>query len=322
MIIRIAILDDYLNVARSCADWESLDGVDELTVFIEHIDDLDELADALQGYDVISVMRERTPFPAELIRRLPDLQLIVTTAMYNATIDVEAATSAGILVCGTAGLPSATPELTWALILAVTRDVPAQDRAIREGRWQTTLGSGLEGKRLGIIGLGRIGGRIASYAQAFGMDVVAWSQNLTQERADEVGVRLVTKEGLLQTSDIVTIHVRGSERTFGLLGRRELAMMKPTSYLVNTSRGPIVDEGVLIEALSEGRIAGAGLDVYSQEPIDPDHALLRLDNTVLTPHIGYVTRETFEIFYGDTVEAIAAFHAGAPIRVLNPEART
>jgi phosphoglycerate dehydrogenase-like enzyme len=253
-------------------------------------------------------MRERTPFPRERLERLPNLKLLVTTGMGNAAIDMEAARELGITVAGTGGTPTHTAELTWALILALARHIPAEDRAVREGGWQHTVGLELAGRTLGVIGLGRLGSQVARIGEAFGMEVIAWSQNMDTP---------LTKKELLQRSDIVTIHVRLSERTRGLIGAAELALMKPTAYLVNTSRGPIVDEAALLDALQQGRIAGAGLDVYDIEPLPPDHPLRSAPNTVLTPHVGYVTDASYRVFYSDAVEDIAAWLRGDPVRVIN-----
>jgi phosphoglycerate dehydrogenase-like enzyme len=315
---RIAVLDDYQNVALQTADWKKLPSDCEVTVFRDHVDGLDALAARLAPFEVIVAMRERTPFPRELLERLPNLRLLVTTGMRNASIDVEAAAERNVVVCGTPGLPYPTAELAWGLILSLFRRIPQEDRAMREGRWQTTLGLGLNGKVLGVLGLGTLGSRVARIARAFEMDVLAWSQNLTKERAAEVGATLVPKDELLARADVVSIHLVLSERTRGLVGRRELGLMKRTAFLVNTSRGPIVDEAALVEALESGRIAGAGIDVYDKEPLPVEHPLRRAPNTVLTPHLGYVTEETYRVFYGGAVEDIAAWLAGVPIRVLTP----
>jgi phosphoglycerate dehydrogenase-like enzyme len=312
---RVAILDDYLGMALELAPWSSLDRA-ELTVFREPIGDPERLVVALQPFDVVCAMRERTPLPATVIERLPNLRLLVTTGMQNAAIDLEAARTAGVVVSGTGTTAAATAEMTWALILAAARHVPAHDRSMREGGWQRHLGVALAGRRLGVIGLGRNGAAVAGIGRALGMEVVAWSQNLTAERAREVGVGLVTFEELLATSDVVTIHLRLSERTHGLIGAGELGRMRPSAILVNTSRGPIVDEAALIEALRVGRIGGAALDVYDEEPLPADHPLRSVDRLVLSPHTGYVTDENMRRFYEETVEDIAAFLAGAPIRVL------
>ena len=313
----VAVLDDYQNVAQDMADWDSLPAGVSVDFFQDHLSDEDDVARRLEPYEVVVAMRERTPFTRTLLSRLPDLNLLVTTGMRNASIDMEAAADHGVTVCGTDGLPYPTAELTWALILALARKVPTEDAATRAGEWQVTMGEGLQGKTLGVIGLGRLGSQVAAIGGAFGMNLVAWSQNLTAERAAEFGARLVLKDELLSESDIVTIHLVLSDRTRGLLGERELSLMKRSAYLVNTSRGPIVDESALVGALESGAIAGAGLDVFDIEPLPLDHKLRSLPNTVLTPHIGYVTAETYRIFYGDAVEDIAAFLAGSPVRVIS-----
>jgi phosphoglycerate dehydrogenase-like enzyme len=316
-VTRVAILDDYQDVARRLADWKSLSA--EVVVFRDHLSDESQVAARLADFDVVVAMRERTPFPRSLFERLPRLRLLVTTGMRNASIDLRAAADRGVVVSGTAGLPSPTAELTWALILALVRHVPREDRATREGRWQETLGTTLKGRTLGVLGLGQLGSRVARVGKAFEMDVIAWSQNLTAERAAAVGATLAgSRDELLARADVVTIHLVLSDRTRGLVGARELGLMRPTAYLVNTSRGPIVDEGALIATLRAGKIAGAGLDVYDEEPLPADHPLRRLPNTVITPHLGYVTEETYQIFYSQALEDIRAFLAGAPVRVLSP----
>ena len=315
---RVAILDDYQDVARRMADWQSLPAGTEVVVFRDHLADADALVKRLADFDAVVAMRERTPFPRPLLARLPRLRLLVTTGMRNASIDVAAATAQGVTVCGTAGLPYPTAELTWGLILALFRHIPAEDRATRGGSWQTTLGLGLNGKTFGVIGLGGLGSRAARIGKAFEMDVIAWSQNLTAARAAEVGVTLVGKDELLARSDVVSIHLVLGERTRGLIGARELGLMKPTAFLVNTSRGPIVDEAALVAALRGGTLAGAGLDVYDEEPLALDHPLRKLPNTVITPHLGYVTEETYRIFYGNALDDVKAWLGGAPVRVLKP----
>jgi phosphoglycerate dehydrogenase-like enzyme len=314
---RIAVLDDYQRVAHRFADWSRL-AAHEVTFFHEPLGDLDAVARVLEPFEIIAAMRERTPFPAELFLRLPDLQLLVTTGMRNASIDLAAAARHEVTVCGTEALGSPTAELAWALILAVARRIPQEDRGMREGGWQSTVGVGLEGKTLGIVGLGRLGSAVARVGTAFGMRLVAWSENLTAERAAECGAELVARDELLRSADVVTIHLVLGDRTRGLIDAHELALMKPTALLVNTSRGPIVDEAALLAALESGAIAGAGLDVYDREPLPADHPLRRAPNTVLTPHLGYVTEETYRRFYGQTVEDIEAFLAGRPVRVLAP----
>ncbi|WP_216206014.1 D-2-hydroxyacid dehydrogenase family protein [Amycolatopsis aidingensis] len=314
--MKIAILDDYQNVALGFADWDSLGA--EIEVCNEYIPDRDELVRRLAGAEVVVAMRERTPFPAELLDRLPDLRLLVSTGRRNAAIDIAAARERGILVCGTGYLPEPTAEHTWALILAAMRNLPREERSMRDGGWQLGLGSGLHGRTLGLLGLGRLGSRVAAVGAAFGMEVIAWSQNLTAEHAAGQGVTAVGREELFERSDVLSIHLVLSDRTRGLVGAAELAAMKPTAWLVNTSRGPIVREEALIEALRAGRIGGAALDVYDTEPLPSDHPLRALPNTVLTPHIGYVTREVYQVFYRDAVQDIAAYQAGTPIRQLEP----
>jgi phosphoglycerate dehydrogenase-like enzyme len=315
---RIAVLDDYQYVAASYADWSRLPEAVEVVEFADHVDDRETLVRRLQPFDVIVAMRERTPFSRGLLERLPNLRLLITTGAANKSIDVAAAAEHGITVCGTGAHPPGTAELTWALILAVARHIPQEDASVRAGGWQQTVGLDLAGGRLGIIGLGRLGSRVARIGQAFEMDVVAWSENLTDERAAEVGVRRVSKEELLSTSDVVTIHLQLSDRTRGLIGREELSRMQPTAILVNTSRGPIVDEHALVEALRGGAIHGAGLDVFDQEPLPKHHPLREMRRAVLTPHLGYVTEKTYEVFYRDAVDDVAAWLVGASIRVVAP----
>jgi len=312
--MRIAVLDDYQHAAHRYADWDSL-GAD-VRFHTEHIADPAALAAALAGCDVVVTMRERTPFTAEVLGRLPDLRLLVTTGRANASIDLDAARARGVVVCGTDSPSSSTPELTWALILAVTRHVPQEDAHLRAGGWQHTIGTDLAGRTLGVVGLGRIGARVARIGAAFGMDVVAWSANLDPAAAAEVGARAVPKEELFATSDVVTVHYKLSARSVGIVGRDDLALMRPTAFLVNTSRGPLVDTGALLEALHAGRLGGAGLDVYDVEPLPADHPLRSAPRTVLTPHLGYVTEDTYATFFAQAVEDIAAWAAGNPVRVL------
>jgi phosphoglycerate dehydrogenase-like enzyme len=317
VVTRVAILDDYQGVAFLLADWSTLPA--DVVVFRDHLPDEAGVAARLADFDVVVAMRERTPFPRTLIERLPRLRLLVTTGMRNAAIDLRAAADRGVVVSGTGGVPSPTAELTWALILALARHVPREDRATRDGRWQETLGITLAGKTLGVLGLGQLGSRVARVGRAFEMEVIAWSENLTAERAAAVGTTLAaSRDEVLARADFVTIHLVLSDRTRGLLGARELALMRPTAYLINTSRGPIVDERALIATLRAGVIAGAGLDVYDEEPLPPDHPLRRLPNTVITPHLGYVTEETYRVFYPQALEDVRAFLAGAPVRVLRP----
>jgi phosphoglycerate dehydrogenase-like enzyme len=316
-VVRVAILDDYQGVALQMADWGTLPTGTELQVFRQHLADEVAVAERLADVEVVVAMRERTPFPRRLLERLPKLRLLVTTGMRNASIDLAAATERGIVVCGTGGVGGATAELTWGLILALLRQIPREDAATRGGAWQVSVGVGLHDKTLGVLGLGNLGSRVATVGRAFGMRVVAWSQNLTAARAAEVGATLVGKDELLAQADILSIHLVLSERTRGLIGARELGLMKPTAYLVNTSRGPIVDEAALIDALRRGAIAGAALDVFDVEPLPADHPLRSLPNTVVTPHLGYVTAETYRVFFGDAVEDIRSFLAGTPVRVLS-----
>lgn len=313
---RVAVLDDYQQVAVRMADWSSLPGGPEVTSYSEHVEDVEQLAARLAGFDIIVAMRERTPFPRRLLERLPKLRLLVATGRRHTVIDLQAAEEMGIVVCGTRGLGSNTSELTWALILSLLRRVPAEAEAMRTGGWQHTIGVDLAGKTLGILGLGSIGRRVARVAHAFDMRVLAWSQNLTPAAAAESGATWCERDALLAESDVVTIHLVLSERTRGLIGARELSHMKPGAYLINTSRGPIVDEPALIDALRGGRIAGAGLDVYETEPLPPHHPLRTLPTALLTPHIGHVTENTYRNFYRDAVEDIAAYLAGSPIRVV------
>ncbi len=305
--IRIAVLDDYQGVALQLADWTTIAQRARIDVFRDHVSDPDAVALRLRPYDVVCVMRERTPLRRELIEQLPNLKLIASTGGRNASIDLQAAAERGIKVVHTGYSSTPTVELTWALILADRRHILRESAALRAGEWQHTLGEDLATRTLGIIGLGNLGSLVAKVALAFGMNVIAWSQNLTAERASAVGVGLVTKEELLRQADIVSIHLVLSARTRGLIGAAELALMKPTARLVNTSRGPIVDEAALIDALAAGRIAGAAIDVYDVEPLPPDHPFRRLDNVLATPHIGYVARGLYETFYRDTVANIAAW---------------
>jgi phosphoglycerate dehydrogenase-like enzyme len=301
------------------ADWGPVLDRVEVDVFDEHIDDEDALVAALAEHQIVVLMRERTPVRRSLLARLPALRLLVTTGMRNASVDVAAARELGVTVCGTGGLGSSTPELTWALILNLLRGVTQENNQLRAGgRWQHTVGVDLAGARLGVLGLGRIGARVATVGLAFGMDVLAWSENLTERRAAELGVGLAaSKQELLRTSDVVTIHLVLSARTRGLLGRNELAMMRETAYLINTSRAPIVDQDALVDALRGGRIAGAGLDVFEVEPLPAGHPFRQLPTVLATPHLGYVTRGGYQIFYRDVVEDIRAYLSGEPIRLLD-----
>jgi len=317
-IMRLAILDDYQKAALALADWDGLRPGVEIQTFHETLASEDAVAEALADFEIVVAMRERTAFRRTLLERLTKLRLLVTTGMVNASIDLKAAAERGIVVCGTDSLRHPTAELTWGLILALARSIPREDAGMRRGGWQKTVGIGLHGKVLGILGLGKLGSQVAVYGKAFQMEVIAWSENLTVERANSMGVRRVDKQELFLRADFLTVHTVLSKRTRGLVGPDDLAAMKPAAYLINTSRGPIVDERALVAALEGHKIAGAALDVYDQEPLPVDHPLRRLENVVLTPHLGYVTAENYRVFYGDAVENVRAFLAGNPIRVLEP----
>ena len=307
MRAKIAILDDYQGVALKLADWSGIRARADVDVFSDHLTDLDAVAARLLPYDIVCVMRERTPLGARLIERLPNLKLIASTGPRNASIDLKAADARGIAVLHTGYFGSPTVELTWALILASARHLVAEAAAVRSGGWQHSIGDDLSGKTLGIIGLGHIGSQVAKIGLAFGMSVIAWSQNLTAEKTGAVGAALVTKEELLQRADIVSVHLVLSDRTRGLIGAGELSLMKRSARLVNTSRGPIVVEAALIAALQAGQIAGAAIDVYDVEPLPVDHPYRNMDNLLATPHIGYVSRGLYERFYRDTVANISAW---------------
>jgi phosphoglycerate dehydrogenase-like enzyme len=313
-ISRIVVLDDYQQIASSYVDWTRL-GAD-IDFVAEHLDE-DALVTRAAGAQVLVVMRERTPLPSYVLDRLPDLELIVTTGGANASIDVGHAKTRGITVCGTGARPGPPAELTWALILALLRRVPTAHQRMRDGGWQEVLpGTDLAGSTLGLVGLGRLGQRVARVGLAFEMNVLAWSQNLDPGLARGLGVEPCTKEDLLARSDVVSLHLRLSDRSRGVLGAVELAQMKPSAVLVNTSRGPLVDEAALVAALQDGTIAGAGLDVYDEEPLPLDHPLRAAPNVVLTPHLGYVTEQTFQVFFDDVLEDIEAWLAGTPLRVV------
>jgi phosphoglycerate dehydrogenase-like enzyme len=317
---RVAVLDDYQRRAAGYADWDAL-GADVEVVFFPEPIAQDELPVALADFEVLVLMRERTRFPRAVLEQLPRLELLVTTGMRNASVDAAYLHERGVAVSGTAGtgapLPAGVPstaEVAWALILAVAKRVTVEDRALREGRWQTGIPFTLAGATLGLAGLGTLGAAMAGPARAFGMEVIAWSHNLTDERARDAGVRRVSQDELLAAADILSIHLVLSDRTRGLFGAAELARMKPTAVLINTSRGPIVDESALVAALRDGTIAAAGLDVYDTEPLPAGRELTTLENVVLLPHLGYVSEPGFRHMYGQVVEDIAAFLAGAPIR--------
>jgi phosphoglycerate dehydrogenase-like enzyme len=325
-MIKIAILDDYAKVALQLADWSVLDGKAEIKVFEQNLTE-DEAAVALKPFDLLCTVRERMSLPRSLFERLPNLKLVTIIGMDLPNLDMAAATEHGVVVSHSnfanplfANMVNATPELTWGLMIATVRHLSLESRRMHEGAWQSTVGVNLAGRTLGLLGLGRIGSRMAEYARVFGMPVIAWSQNLTDEKAKSVGAERVEKDDLFRRSDIVSIHVRLSDRTRGLVTSRELALMKPGAYLINTSRGPIVVEADLLAALRAGKIAGAGLDVFDEEPPPRAHPFRTMDDVTVTPHLGYVTRESLTAFYVDTLEAVIAFVNGTPIRIANPAA--
>jgi phosphoglycerate dehydrogenase-like enzyme len=305
-------------VAKEFADWSVLDGRVEVTSFTDHVADERELVERLTPFEIVVAMRERTPFPRSVIESLPRLELLVTTGPFNAAIDIHAASERGIVMSGTGGVAFNTSELTWALILACARHIPTEDRNVKSGGWMTTVGTDLYGHTLGLLGAGRLGGAVARVGAAFGMELIAWSQNLTDERAAEIGATRVERDELFARSDILTIHLVLSDRTRGLVGARELELMKPTAILVNTSRGPIVDESALADALRRRRIRAAGVDAYSVEPLPADHPFRSLDNIVCTPHVGYVSEDGYRVFFHDIVEDIAAYLDGTPVRTIEP----
>lgn len=312
----IAILDDYQRVALTMADWSRLQAAHTITVFDRPIGDVELVAATLHPFDIVAVMRERTPFPRALIERLPNLKLLVTSGHRNAAIDVQACSERGVVVCGTDAPGHATAELTIGLMIALSRHIAVEAQAMRQGAWQTTIGRDLRGRTLGLIGLGRLGGEVCKVAVALGMSVIAWSENLTEARASEAGATRVDKDELFRRADVISIHTRLSPRTQGLIDARAFALMKRDALLINTSRGPIVDEAALLDALRSGAIGGAALDVYGIEPLPGDHPLRRSHRVLLTPHLGYVTQETYRVFYGGTVAAIEAWIAGSPIHII------
>ncbi|MTW18873.1 D-2-hydroxyacid dehydrogenase family protein [Rhodoplanes serenus] len=314
---RCAVLDDYQKVALTSADWSAVTADVDVTVFDTPFASAADAARALAPFDIVCAMRERTPFPPELIAALPNLKLLITTGMANSAIDVPAARAHGVTVCGTGAVGTPTAGIVFGLILELTRRIGYENARMKAGAaLQETIGDDIEGKTLGILGLGKLGIRVAAIARAFGLSVVAWSQNLTAEAAAAAGATRVDRDALFADSDILTLHVRLSERTRGLVGAREIGLMKPSALLINTARGPIVDEAALVAALRDGRIAGAGLDVYDVEPLPLDHPFRSIANVVTTPHLGYVTRQNYARYFGDTVENIRAFLDGAPVRVL------
>ncbi len=313
-MVAIAVLDDYQNVALRMADWSRLQQAHRVVVFNEHLTDLDAVAHALAPFDVVGIMRERTAFPRPLFARLPKLRLLVTTGKRNASVDIAAASEHNVVVCGTSGGRTATAELAIALMLALARHLRQEFQAMRAGGgWQTTLGFDLEGRTLGIIGIGTLGSKVARIGQAIGMRAIAWSENLTAARAAEHGVERVEKDDLLRRADVISIHTVLSGRTRGLIGARELSLMKPSAFLINTSRGPIVEEAALLAALRQGQIAGYGADTFDVEPLPADHPLRSEPRALLTPHLGYVTEETYRTFYPGMVAAIEAWLDGKPI---------
>ncbi|WP_460384961.1 D-2-hydroxyacid dehydrogenase family protein [Pseudomonas amygdali] len=309
--LKIAVLDDWQNIASDVVDWSVLDSAGDISFLHDFPADTVTMVQRLQGFDIICLMRERTLFDEALLSQLPALKLLVTGGMRNAAIDIPAAKRHGIVVCGTESYKQAAPELTWALIMGITRNLVAEANSLRAGNWQVGLGSDLHGKTLGILGLGSIGKWIARYGQAFGMQVIAWSQNLTPEAAAESGVTYVSKQQLFEQA----VHLVLSDRSRGLVDAEALGWMKPSAYLINSSRGPIIDQAALIKALQQRHIAGAALDVFDIEPLPADHPFRMLDNVLATPHIGYVTENNYRTFYGQMIEDIQAWHAGSPIRV-------
>ncbi|NMO38391.1 D-2-hydroxyacid dehydrogenase family protein [Streptomyces sp. GMY01] len=318
MRLRCAVLDDFQNAATTFADWSPLSDRVEVVTYDEHFTTEDALAAAIADADIVVTLRERVPFPASLLDRLPRLKLLIASGMRNSVIDYAAARANGVTVCGTESAGTPPVELTWALLLGLARGIVQENNALRAGGpWQSTVGADLHGRRLGVLGLGRIGSRVAKVGLAFGMEVTAWSHNLTKDRTDEAGVTLApTKEDLLATSDFVSIHLALSDRTRGLIGAAELALLQPTAYLINTSRAAIVDQDALLTALHEGRIAGAGVDVFDTEPLPADHPMRTAPRLLATPHLGYVSRANYERYYGQAVEAITAYLTGTPTRVL------
>ncbi|SDT59584.1 D-2-hydroxyacid dehydrogenase family protein [Pseudomonas prosekii] len=316
MALQIAVIDDWQDVASSVVDWSVLESIGTVTFLHDYPADNATLAKRLGDFEVICVMRERTRFDEDLLRRLPKLKLLVTGGMRNAALDLKAAAALGIQVSGTDSYKHAAPELTWALIMAATRNLVTEANALRAGTWQQGLGGDLHGKTLAILGLGSIGKRVAQFGQVFGMRVIAWSENLTAERASEAGVTYVSKQQLFEQADILSVHLVLSDRTRGIVDSQALNWMQPTALLVNTARGPIVDETALIKALQKNRLAGAALDVFEQEPLPANHPFRTLANVLATPHVGYVSRQNYQMFFAQMIEDIQAWAAGAPVRVL------
>jgi phosphoglycerate dehydrogenase-like enzyme len=319
MKYRCAVLDDYQNVALKLGDWSKVTGDVDVKVFNAPFGGPDEAIRALQGFAIVCAMRERTPFPRRVIEALPDLKLLITTGARNASFDMAAAAERGVVVCSTASFGNPTAGLTFGLMLELTRRIGYEHARLKAGEsWQSTIGIDLEGKTLGIVGLGKLGNRVAQIAKPFGMKVIAWSPNLTPDKCREAGVEYASKEDLFRNADFVTIHVQLSDRSRGLIGAKELGLMKPTAYLINTSRGPIVDEAALLAALRDKKIAGAGLDTFDVEPLPLDHPLRKMDNVVLTPHLGYVSEQNYKHYFAGVVEDIRGFLDGKPVRVIAP----
>ncbi len=320
--MKLAVLDDYQGTAKDLADWSKLPSGTEVEFFQNHIVEEDQLVERLKDFDMVMGMRERTPFTRSILSRLPKLRLLITTGRRNASFDVEAASELGITVCGTNGRGEGPTELTWGLILAMVRHIPEEDQRSREGSWGTTIGVGVKGKTLGLIGLGHIGSLVARVGVAFDMRIIAWSQNMTAERANECGATLVDKKTLFKESDIVSVHLVLSDRSRGLVSASDLSMMKPSAYLVNISRGPIVDEEALIDVLERRAIAGAALDTFDVEPLPKDHPLFKTPNTLICPHLGYVIDESYQAFYTGVIENVRAFASGEPVRTINEDVLT
>jgi phosphoglycerate dehydrogenase-like enzyme len=317
MAVRCAILDDYQNVALKSADWSAVKGNLDIKVFTVHLGGPDKVTAALKDFEIVVAMRERTGFPRAVIEALPNLKLLITTGMRNASIDTEATKARGVTVCGTGSFGRPTSGIAVGLMLELTRHIGYENARLHAGAvWQSTIGPDLEGMTLGVLGLGNLGQRTANIAKAFGMKVIAWSQNLTAEKCAAAGVGYVSKDDLFRQSDFITIHVVLSARSRGLVGAKEFGLMKPTAYLINTSRGPIVDEGALLAALREKKIAGAGLDVFDTEPLPIDHPLRKMDNAVLTPHLGYVSEQNYRAYFADVVGDIRGYLDGKPVRVM------
>lgn len=317
MPTRCAILDDYQNAALKLADWSKVKSDLDIKVFDKPLGNDEAVIQALKDFSIVCAMRERTRFSRHVIESLPNLKLLITTGMRNASIDLKAAAERNVLVCGTGAIGNPTVGIAIGLMLELTRRIGFENARMKAGEpWQITIGSDVEGKTLGCVGLGKLGSRVAKVAQALGMRTIAWSQNLTPEKAREAGAEYVTKEDLFRQADVITVHLILSDRSRGLIGAKELGLMKPTAFIINTARGPIIDETALVAALRDRRIAGAGLDVFDVEPLPRDHALRRLDNVVLTPHLGYVSAENYAVYFRDTVEDIRAFLDGKPVRVV------